>query len=472
MKTLLPVIFALFFAIAARAQVPQVFANSTEIVYQGFWATSDSNTFSYVGLRGGLDPNTRTAIGYDHGLRTMRRSLLVWFDTTRVAVTYDQSDRFLYSIKERRADSVWVNSVKHYINYDAAGRITEEGDLYWDQVNQAWGLREYYATYDFDAQGHLLDADYHLVTNTSRDSFIYNSAGMADSNFHYQYYQNAYHLSHLYLYDYAPSGQIAKKTTYFDGGSGLLPALLDSMIYESHDSLLTHVQLQWSYNHWITGSYDAHEYSIAGDDTLTRTYGHDSTYTSYVQGSVYYKKYDGDHNLLLSSNVSPDSTHTVYSQTEATYNAFHAKTSNIFRQLITGVLTDKYITLDSFTADGYLIRETYMDKEYPTTVYDHRFTNYYTAPATAVTEVNQQIQSIAYPNPAADMVYISYRSDAGGAIILKMYDLSGHLVTTTTGKSSPGDDHISYDASRLAPGIYSYELAIPGGMSKGKIAIK
>ena len=68
-----------------------------------------------------------------------------------------------------------------------------------------------------------------------------------------------------------------------------------------------------------------------------------------------------------------------------------------------------------------------------------------------------------YPNPFNPMTTISYRVMHAGHVILKIYDELGREVAAPMNGDQPeGVYSVKFDASRLASGIYFYQLIAPG----------
>ena len=66
-----------------------------------------------------------------------------------------------------------------------------------------------------------------------------------------------------------------------------------------------------------------------------------------------------------------------------------------------------------------------------------------------------------YPNPFNPTTKISWQSSIYGRHTLKIYDGLGNVITTLVDEEQPaGNYDISFDASRLASGIYFYKLQI------------
>ena len=64
-----------------------------------------------------------------------------------------------------------------------------------------------------------------------------------------------------------------------------------------------------------------------------------------------------------------------------------------------------------------------------------------------------------YPNPFNPSTVISYQLPASGKVTLKVYDLLGQEVATLVNTTmSAGAHEVSFDASRLASGMYIYRI--------------
>ena len=64
-----------------------------------------------------------------------------------------------------------------------------------------------------------------------------------------------------------------------------------------------------------------------------------------------------------------------------------------------------------------------------------------------------------FPNPAGDYFTIQYGNDKPSKIDFKLYDILGNLVAFEVYHSTIGYNEITFDATKLISGIYTYTLS-------------
>jgi photosystem II stability/assembly factor-like uncharacterized protein len=85
---------------------------------------------------------------------------------------------------------------------------------------------------------------------------------------------------------------------------------------------------------------------------------------------------------------------------------------------------------------------------------------------TAVENAGQELPEVFalrqnFPNPFNPVTQISYALPKSGHVLLRVYDVLGHEVSTLVDRAEQAGDHVApFDASRLASGVYLYSLEV------------
>lgn len=75
-----------------------------------------------------------------------------------------------------------------------------------------------------------------------------------------------------------------------------------------------------------------------------------------------------------------------------------------------------------------------------------------------------------YPNPFNPSTVIGFQLSVASQMSLSVFDLLGREISVLLdGFQSAGDHQVSFDASRLASGIYVYRLQTPSGSISRKM---
>ena len=77
-----------------------------------------------------------------------------------------------------------------------------------------------------------------------------------------------------------------------------------------------------------------------------------------------------------------------------------------------------------------------------------------------------------YPNPFNPSTVIKYQIPIDGLVTLKIYDVLGREVTTLVNEhKNTGSYDVTFNASKLASGVYLYQLKVNEYMSTKKLSI-
>ena len=87
-------------------------------------------------------------------------------------------------------------------------------------------------------------------------------------------------------------------------------------------------------------------------------------------------------------------------------------------------------------------------------------------------EVAEAAQAVVFPNPVAGTATIRYDVPQAGAVSLRVYDLVGREVAVLVdGEQAAAKYDATFEASRLAPGVYVYRLQAAGQLVSGKLTV-
>ncbi len=77
-----------------------------------------------------------------------------------------------------------------------------------------------------------------------------------------------------------------------------------------------------------------------------------------------------------------------------------------------------------------------------------------------------------YPNPASDLITVSYTSLLNGKMSVKMIDQTGRVVKTANWNSATGANNFQMELSDVATGIYQLEFTMNGTSASSKIIVE
>lgn len=93
------------------------------------------------------------------------------------------------------------------------------------------------------------------------------------------------------------------------------------------------------------------------------------------------------------------------------------------------------------------------------TVPDYEFIAYAVAPVTAVSDVDNKIDELQlYPNPASDLLNISYTTKGSEKVTVGLYDLMGREVAEIATKQGKGQQQIQFNTASYPEGVYIVRL--------------
>ncbi|MCW3125630.1 MAG: type sorting protein [Bacteroidetes bacterium] len=438
----------------------------------GSWSYFDSAHYTYSGSRGGIDPESSSAANYDQGLRLIP-SGIAWATDSRTTKTYDASDRELTSIVQVMSGGNWLNYSKTYNNYDANGDLIESGGQGWDSVGAVWRDGEIF-TNTYDANHHRVTSigDNHYSHYKSMDSLYYNGSGQMIINIYFTYDSlTGYQYAAMTQYEYNAQGKQTKMIQYTRNAGVWENYQIDSTTYTGTDPT-TSVAIIWTSGTWQTGHRTTYEYDAMHNDTLSTYYLSDSLHQGWRPSSRSIAVYNGTNDrTLMTQQQYSNNTWQNSQQTAMTYNNTHGELLYIIRTWSAGAWLDNTKYESTFNSNGYktsILLSNYTGGSWvPTGRY-----YYWYEDVNGISEVKKNIDTKAYPDPCRDKFEIAYSADKAGAATLRLYDLSGKLVSTTETSTVTGDNHISWEAFALSGGMYIYELSIPGATGRGKVMVE
>jgi hypothetical protein len=76
-----------------------------------------------------------------------------------------------------------------------------------------------------------------------------------------------------------------------------------------------------------------------------------------------------------------------------------------------------------------------------------------------------------YPNPARERANINFNLPASSDFSLKIYNIAGQVVHSTSGKGQAGSNRASWNTSKTGPGVYLYRLNAGDNSATGKLVV-
>lgn len=90
----------------------------------------------------------------------------------------------------------------------------------------------------------------------------------------------------------------------------------------------------------------------------------------------------------------------------------------------------------------------------------------------AIEDYNGLEDLTVYPNPATDNVNIDFTMNESEKVVLSLFDMTGKMLRSMDAQALNGSNHVSFDVSGLANGIYVLEINTEKGKSIRKITVQ
>ena len=91
--------------------------------------------------------------------------------------------------------------------------------------------------------------------------------------------------------------------------------------------------------------------------------------------------------------------------------------------------------------------------------------------STATVHQDRALSLTNYPNPVVDLTTIQLK-DAAASVQLQVYDMMGRMISKEQVNTTQGGSKITYNASNLRAGMYTYVVAYNDGTSNSGKLIK
>ncbi len=337
-----------------------------------------------------------------------------WVGNNRVLYEYNDNGELIHELHQQWANDIWENDKQYFMFYDDHGNKVERDMQRW--INGAWVMQER-DTFEYNTSGYLTT---HLFQtwDTSSQHWLNNAITI------YTYDANGNIISDLYKFwditinDWVNSG-------------------MDIYQYDSDNKLVMHSLKMWNNKtqQWIWTDRYIYEYDSAGNKTRD------------LQQSWHYQ----------------DSSWANASQTMYSYNSngqILEQLSQRWNQHDSAWVNDK-IYLHEYNDGGYEIKYEYRIWNVDSGYWNNGFKyEYYCSKRifNAVPEIASGTGLRVYPNPAGNILYLSwgqdikpeeiYLIDIRGRVIVHKFMVSGNAL----------------DISGLSPGVYFVRVKNKGSV--------
>jgi hypothetical protein len=460
MKHLTLVVFFMCIAVSSFAQQPQgaptrLFSSRTDNYDGTSFHPHDSAHYTYSGDRGGIGQygQNEYLILFDLA-HHLSASGTTWNDSLQTTKTYDANDRLLTLLSQIYDGSNWINSKREVHSWVTNNKREDTvSSYYWN--GSKWEPTSKFI-YNFDALGRVIE-EFQEKGDTI-------SGGWATA--------------YWYLTHYNHFGDIdtqISQTMSWQSGAWQNLSMFVSIVDTVHE--LSSFLYSWSAGVWNKGSRDTFIYyadngnSITVDSEFTWS-SNQSTWTPYYLNTYVYDK---DNRLVNSTKQSYNVNQQAWVkqlQQNTTYSPDNSAQQSILYLGDAGTNTwyPYSNTVWNINQSGLIVSE--MDSSWQT-LWVPATSHYYWYTENSGSGVKaspQVISSSVYPNPFTKTFTITFISKKEGDVMLKLYDMTGRLITKTMTNISVGENKIVWDAGFALPkGCYTYDLVVGNVISNGKI---
>lgn len=333
------------------------------------------------------------------------------FDSvTQTYYAYDKKDNQKEILIKKFDGTNWVNDYHYFFLFDANNNIIEETDLSWNGTS--W-INDYHIVYSYDGNGNEI-SELHQIWNNSywedygRIGFAYDASG-----------NNIEAVTQLWEYQ-----QWVNNTRYL-------------MAYDENNNLTDELDQIWDGYGWA--NYYYYVYNMSG-----------TNWNNWVIYAWYYTDWYYLEQLLFSYNTNNELS-------AVTYQAWNGQWINDYKYNFSYNSNGNNLeTIEESWANGAWVKSFK--------------TNYFYSairPEDVPTPIEQPVANLPkkvslfqnYPNPFNPTTQIKFALPSRELVQLKVYDLTGKLVSTLIDEiESAGEHTITFHSNKLSSGMYIYQL--------------
>jgi Secretion system C-terminal sorting domain len=379
------------------------------------------------------------AVGYELTQVLEQWTNSQWTNVDSVTYTFDVEGYELAQVDEQWTNGSWVKVDSVSYTYDGLGNVYSVLEDLW--TNGQW-VNDWRDTYAYDEYGNTSSVLEELWTNGQwvnhlRYENITDANGYILSGVTETWLDNQWVNVGSTAYTYYGSGRVFTEVNQQWGNSQWVN--VDSTIdtYSGSGQLLTQTEEHWTNNQWVNFDSTAYAYDMDGnsltqlDEQWTADRWTNVDLTSYVYDPNGLET-SAKHEIWKDSLWIPADGNLYFSDGVGDYSYYNECTiTTIYANTATGVVSD------------------------------------------AAAIPSQFALSQNYPNPFNPSTMIQFTVPSNGHAVLKVFNVLGQeLATLFDGAATAGEYHrATFDASRLASGIYFSRLEFGGKMQIKKMML-